>query len=363
MLVLAFAAAVALVTDPGAARLRACSPKWSVVVDNKIGVLHGVAAVSQRDVWAVGERLKDKGQLQNTPPLIMHWDGSRWAVLEGPPVRGDLFDVDAVSANDVWAVGRFEVGDRYSRTLVLHWNGRSWTVVRTPNFLGSQNELLSVDARSANDVWAVGRFREIPGDHYSESLVQHWNGKRWTVGRSRGLDTRFEGVAAASATSVWAVGWYYEHDYGQLVSHWNGRRWNAVSMRTDLGYSGGNFYNGLYAVAALGADDVWAVGWSGSRPLIEHWNGRSWTIVPSHARGTLNGVVAISRRDVWAVGGHEKRPLIEHWNGRSWRVVPSPRVRATLEDVDAVSSSDLWAVGGYNADPGPDRALIERYGC
>jgi hypothetical protein len=47
--------------------------------------------------------------------------------------------------------------------------------------------------------------------------------------------------------------------------------------------------NALYSVAALSADDVWAVGTSYAgyqglyegHTLIEHWDGHSWQIIPS----------------------------------------------------------------------------------
>ena len=45
----------------------------------------------------------------------------------------------------------------------------------------------------------------------------------------------------------------------------------------------------LEGVAALAADDAWAVGWYGqgapSRTLIEHWDGTAWSIVSSPNKG------------------------------------------------------------------------------
>src|SRR5439155_2016741 len=109
--------------------------------------------------------------------------------------------------------------------------------------------------------------------------------------------------------------------------------------------------------AAVSANDVWAVGYytvfgSADHTLIEHWNGASWGIVPSPNPGSNNylyGVVALSANDIWAVGeyidssGVYRRTLVEHWNGTSWSVVPSPN--GSLHGVAAVASNDLWAVG------------------
>jgi hypothetical protein len=103
--------------------------------------------------------------------------------------------------------------------------------------------------------------------------------------------------------------------------------------------------NFLRGVAAASANDVWAVGDSVVNPndgvsvyhtLIEHWNGSAWTVIPSPNRGSgnnsLSAIAVRSTRDVWAVGYFDdltgsipiRRTLIQHWNGTSWTVVPSP---------------------------------------
>ncbi len=44
--------------------------------------------------------------------------------------RGALFGVAAVSARDVWAVGSF--GETTNKTLIMHWNGRALEPGRQP---------------------------------------------------------------------------------------------------------------------------------------------------------------------------------------------------------------------------------------
>ena len=49
-------------------------------------------------------------------------------------------------------------------TLILHWNGTAWKVVKSPNAVtDSFNDLFDVDATSANNVWAVGERDGNPG--------------------------------------------------------------------------------------------------------------------------------------------------------------------------------------------------------
>src|SRR5579859_2645264 len=118
-------------------------------------------------------------------------------------------------------------------------------------------------------------------------------------------------------------------------------------------------YNITYGVAAVAANDVWAVDFSYNgtlaQTLIEHWDGSSWTIVPSPNVGTgsnfLPGVAAVSSTDVWAVGssstGSAYQTLTEHWNGSSWSVVPSPNqgtASNALARLAVVAANDVWAV-------------------
>ena len=68
--------------------------------------------------------------------------------------------------------------------------------------------------------------------------------------------------------------------------------------------------NHLYGVKAVGPEDVWAmgqqVGASGpDQALIEHWDGRQWSVVPSAGHGTASAMLfSITTGDggVWAVG-------------------------------------------------------------
>jgi hypothetical protein len=128
----------------------------------------------------------------------------------------------------------------------------------------------------------------------------------------------------------------------------------------------------LYAVTAVSANDVWAVGAysnsSGGHPLIEHWDGTSWIIVPSPSIGTLNGLTRVSASDIWAVGsyntGNTVQPLIEHWDGATWSVVPSPSVGTYgyLSGVAWVpSTNQLWSAGSYIDTNNVTQTLIEHW--
>ncbi|HEX2321835.1 MAG TPA: hypothetical protein VHJ18_22880 [Streptosporangiaceae bacterium] len=114
----------------------------------------------------------------------------------------------------------------------------------------------------------------------------------------------------------------------------------------------------LFGVFALTPTDALAVGNQG-RTLIVHWNGRTWSRVPSPSPGVavLEAVSVRSASDAWAVGFYSreisspgKRSLILHWNGSAWSVARSGvlgRGGSQLAAVTAVSKDDAWAVGRY----------------
>src|SRR6266567_3297398 len=83
-----------------------------------------------------------------------------WTVVSSPNPGSvnDLNGVAAVSASDVWAVGEFINASNVNQTLIEHWNGHKWSVVPSPNVGTHNNELFGVTAVSATDVWAVGFF-------------------------------------------------------------------------------------------------------------------------------------------------------------------------------------------------------------
>jgi hypothetical protein len=155
-------------------------------------------------------------------------------------------------------------------------------------------------------------------------------------------------VAAVSATDVWAVGDYVDTASGTretLVEQWNGTSWSVVPSPSP-----GTFANVLSAVAIVSANDIWAVGYAYSASystLTEHWNGTSWSVVaspsPSASYSLLFGLAAVSATEVWTVGYYQDatgvyRTLIEQWNGTSWSVVPSPNPGSTNDALYGVTA-------------------------
>jgi len=75
--------------------------------------------------------------------------------------------------------------------------------------------------------------------------------------------------------------------------------------------------DGLFAVAASSAGNAWAVG-TGVGTLTEHWDGTSWTVVPTPGCCELYGISILPSGRAWAVGRTNTDTLIIRWNGTAW---------------------------------------------
>jgi len=238
----------------------------------------------------------------------------------------------------------------------IHKAASCWHTVPGPAVPAADNGNLSgVGMSGPSSGWAVGFTLPTspPGAHFTP-LIARWDGRRWQAaplptGANRA--GRLDGIAALSASNVWAVG--SVNRSAPLIIHWNGHRWARVPAAPVPGYVDTE----LLGIAAASPSDVWAVGETENtanqaRTVTEHWNGRTWTLVPSPSEGTLSGLSAVavtSNHQAWAVGGSfatTSRPFVLHWNGHAWRRAATPRARnAELDGVAAVSPSQVWAVG------------------
>jgi hypothetical protein len=176
-------------------------------------------------------------------------------------------------------------------------------------------------------------------------------------------NAEFATTATIADNDIWAVGVSNPDTSNEqpLAVHFDGSSWSAIPTPTVMQPAS------LGGVAGVASNDVWAVGYQtvpGSKkkdapkdePLIEHWDGTSWTVVSSPNLpngGSLGGVTAISTNDVWAVGnvldssGAVVAALVEHWDGTSWNQVSSPAFNGSgVGRVSADASNDVWAVGG-----------------
>ncbi len=290
-----------------------------------------------------------------------------WSASFSPPPRSgyEVAGFAARSAADVWAVGLRPGGRCQYQTLTQHWDGSAWTVIPSPSNTAVNSVLDGATVTGTHKAWAVGTAG-CPADQ-SRTLTEHWNGSRWSIvaspngGVTGNHCSTLQAVTAISPSDIWAVG-------GQagirnrvavtvpLIEHWNGASWSiAPAPKAALGV--------LESVSATSALDVWAVGagqQNGQSTVALHFDGSSWKLVtvptPPGVSGGLFGVKALSPTDAWAVGesfpstGGNGKILTDHWNGTSWQVVTAPPVGgpgalSALSSIDAAPGTGVWAVG------------------
>jgi hypothetical protein len=227
-------------------------------------LLSGVTALSPKDAWAVGGLGGVSGITDDT--LIEHWNGSAWTLVKSPsPFLGgnELSAVAAVSAKDIWAVGGGNVisAKGTATALALHWDGATWEQVSTPS-PGAYNGLFGIaTVPGTGQLWAVGEKASASFSSPTTPLIEHRSGRRWTVTATPAVSGgELFGVTALGPTDAWAVGGV---GTTALILHWNGNRWSRV---------GAPHSTLLYSIAAQSITNAWAVG----EGALLHWNGSSW---------------------------------------------------------------------------------------
>jgi hypothetical protein len=275
------------------------------------------------------------------------------------------------SPTDVWALGDFLPDAPHSNqdvtlTFAEHYNGKKWTVVRTPNTGPNFNSFYGATA-SHGWLWAVGE--RLNSNYQDRALIETWNGKKWSIAdnpQPGSVRDMFFAASALSPSDVWVVGDQEGGDglFETLAEHWDGTSWTVVPT-PDPGSSG----NHLYAVDAVSPDDVWAAGQqlgaeAPDNGLVEHWNGYSWSVVPTPPSTTasvmLDGVAATAGSPplgdtVWVDGEADSpaqggRPLIESYQDGTWQTASLPAsagsIWTNLWGI-TISGGTVWAVGTY----------------
>jgi hypothetical protein len=268
-----------------------------------------------------------------------------------------------------------------SAPLIAYWNGASWMQQVAPNPDGSAI-LTAAAAVSAADAWALGSYgysSANPSSQWFNALAEHWDGSAWeqvpmpTPPGSSGV--HLSGTSVVSSTDIWAVGSWADFGAGDglvpLIEHWDGFAWSIVPSPV-LPRPVANHGAQLYSVSAVSATDIWAVGYIGTgtqHNLVLHWDGKSWTRVTTPRNGSysvLSGVTAISATKVWAVGTfhftHDKhlftQPFALRWNGKVWQKMPNIHAGSLL--AVAGGKNSIWAVGG-SGNGSQGRTLIEHW--
>jgi virginiamycin B lyase len=360
---------------------------WTLVsVPNDSGrdftVLNDISCASANSCTAVGYAFTAGSSPGRG--VIESWNGTAWSLVASPTVgtgANSLFGVACVSTTSCKAVGAYWDKANNSHALIESWNGRAWSALAGPSPGTMTNQLLGVSCISASSCQAVGYSANSINGHRAlneRTLVESWNGHSWSVVPSpnpgSGND-QLNDVACVSANSCTAVGNSQTstgNENRTLVESWNGRAWSFVSSPNR------GAFGALNGVSCVSAKACQAVGnyvtstnqnLAKTKPLIESWNGRAWSLVASPGlSGGLEDVSCVSANVCSAVGETGAVTLVESWNGAAWSIVPSPNQGNNddissneLSGVSCLSPTSCKAIGTWNQD-GFAEALAESYG-
>lgn len=288
-------------------------------------VMVGVSCTSATNCFAVGDSLPNL-----YTALVERWNGKTWSIVPSPkPDDVTLNGVSCTSTTFCLAVG----------TAVEQWNGNTWSIIASPSPPGQPYELEGVSCASRSDCAAVGYFSS-PIDGEWLPWFENWNGKRWSsvdIPDPAGPDPQLSDVSCPSRTTCLALG---NADTGVLSStvpwtaRWNHNTWSLVSPADFSARSAA-----LDTLSCTSPANCFAVGsfdspTSDTHPLVERWNGKTWSVVAAAASasatsGLFNGVSCTTSTNCLAVGASvtineiNQTPLVEHWNGKNWATVPS----------------------------------------
>src|SRR5262245_40241884 len=332
---------LATVVAAGCGSQQSANPKpctWDVQKTAKD--FHAVAGMSPTDAWAVGNSNETRDESDNSTGVIYHWDGHGWSAVDHPTPKerpSNLNSVLALSRDNVWALG-YQPGQD---PLIEHWDGHSWRISK-PLDLGGRTDWANFPTvvKGPNEVWLAG-----------QDVVKHWDGTRWDFLPTPSLGA--SDYAASPDGDAWVVGATSKGEgEDPAVQRWTGDFWQSVptaKLTRQFDFD---------RVAVIRRDDAWLLATSPSSSgnqnltgLLEHWNGKTWSVTPSAVPNTdveLADIAATGGRQVWVAGDRFDfgDPFVLRWNGKRWHRTDLPAGgEGRLNALAAARSGDVWAVG------------------
>ncbi len=233
-----------------------------------------------------------------------------------------------------------------------------WRVAAKYPVKGGASLLLTADAVSARDAWAVG---VLAGKNSTsvQTVIRHWAGKTWgevtlpaKVAKAWKAEDPFGAqVGASSPTNVWIFS-PIAGGYLRL----NGKHWSLGRLPSG---SPSNLVE-VSSVKVFSRTDVWAFGGieklSGTTPstspYVAHFNGLKWATEKVPGTGPIAAASAASSASIWAVTGSdlvegitvesEGTPGVLHWTAKGgWQQPAQPVLPA-----GSILTSVLTGPGG-----------------
>jgi len=240
--------------------------------------------------------------------------------------------------------------------LLEHWNGHKWSTMRA----AARHDILSgVACLSPGACIAVGMNSSSVGPSSEKLVTRRWS-KVPIVGSSGGVASSFEGVSCSQG-SCFALGTEVGRPItGEHGSFFASRPIDTTSWSIEQSVVNPTAFVYLTSLSCISAEMCVGVGSYQSNPLgtaqtlAEAWNGSSWSEMAIPSPGTssqLSSVSCVSAMACTAVGNSDGNPLIENWDGTSWSVASAPPTNGSLYGVSCPGSSTCLAVGSSSVGP------------
>ena len=321
-----------LAFSPAISAQAASSPGWRVVFSHHYGGATtssgylAVASPGKAAAWAVGG-VGGNGNVATGRPAGARWMHGSWRAVRLPSgLSGWLGEVSADSAKDAWAVSIFT-------GIVLHWNGTKWAVARRFPEHGLPSELTGVTALSPSNVWVFGGPGADPG-----LGTWHFNGHSWqhvTSSPANGIET----ASALSATNMWAIGSASAPQ--DSVAHFTGS-WTTVGAKALSGLQ-------FSAITAVNRHDVWAVGTvqtDAFKPRLVHMTSRGWSRVRVPFLVDPISMAPDGRGGIWITADNSSGLWALHRSATgSWSRIKIEATPGLLRIALIPGTTSLWGAG------------------
>ncbi|GAB2862826.1 hypothetical protein GCM10022221_73450 [Actinocorallia aurea] len=311
MVMAGMVAAAAVVAPVGAAQAadgdawRAIRP-YPTLANREV---NDVEAAGGTEVWIAGSQVGSSPDARL--PILQRWNGRNWWITaaNGIGLEGRLYDLSAVSANDVWVVGNGEADEEgNASTYLAHWDGESWEQYAGPVTEWWQPEQRRLVAADSGGVWLVEA-----GDR-----LFRWDGASWTAGPD--LDARVLAIESYGPDRAWA-----RTESGLL--HWDGTAWTDVALPAGALGADARF---------TGPDEAWTATPTG----LAVWTGTGWqeTAYPADYAGAA---VTATSDDGWIYLRGAKYAWLK-WTGSAW----TEAAGGSVPDSDVVTDPEgrIWGV-------------------
>ena len=211
-----------------------------------IGTVKSLGVVSDSEVWIVGSRIGGNS-------WTLRWDGSSLSTIPSPNADmggNGLSDISVVAADQIYAVGSF---------MAIRWNGSQWQILEGGNLLRNYH-LGSVSAVSASEVWIVGRGSfcgPFQGCSSVDRIIRYDGSGGSIVAYEPFTQNQvtLSGVSASGPGDVWVVG--TSESRGLVLHLEDGIFRRKVTQQSPPSASD---FDWLFSVSALSPSVVFTVG-------------------------------------------------------------------------------------------------------